>query len=488
MLKFGLDPYAAIGLTENPFLVHALSPDERGKRLLVGRDDEVLLVAQRLHKHGKITCLDGHVGVGKTSLVNVAAFECFQAYLSGDTPQLLIPSVTSFQLKKDGNVDQFCTEVFQGVAQTLLHYRSYLQDYRTSSIPLPHLNAWLNSPIVEHLNVAGNAGLSIGMPGVASASLGGGLKATSQVNQSTGFAQSGFDSLVKHWLNEIFAVQGNGGVVCVIDNIELLETGTTARRMLEALRDKLFNINGLRWVFCGANGVIHSLAASPRLTAFLNAPVINVANIEPSSIDALVRARLQEFSTDPERAEDELPIALEDLKHLYRLVNSNLRDLLGLADEFCEFCVQAGKPLRAKEKKHEKFERWLDKASTERYQALSSRVSQNAWAVLDIAMSKLFQGTFGTADYSSFNQNSTIPFKQETFAKWLRELVKLGLLTKSLDDEQGDEDGFNRDVFSVTAKGALVHFARRKKAENYSIAPAAEWMRRVHYLNERSRG
>ena len=96
-------------------------------------------------------------------------------------------------------------------------------------------------------------------------------------------------------------------------------------------------------------------------------------------------------------------------------------------------------------------------------------------------MSQLFKGTFGTADYSSFNQNSTVPFKEETFAKWLRELVKLGLLTKSLDEELGEEDGFKRDVFSVTAKGALVHFARRKKNESYSVAPASEWMRRVHY-------
>lgn len=481
MSKFGLDPYASIGLTENPFLVQALSPDERGKRLLIGRDEEVNLVAQRLHKHGKITCLDGHVGVGKTSLVNVAAFNCFQAYLNGDTPQLLIPSATSFQLKKDGNIDQFCTEVFQGVAQTLLNYRSYLKQYECN-VSLPHLNAWLNSPIVEHLNTVGDGGITIGLPAVVSVAIKGGLNTTQQVNQSTGFAQNGFDSLIKSWLNEIFSVQGNGGVVCIIDNIELLETGTAARRMLEALRDRIFNVNGLRWVFCGANGVIHSLAASPRLTAFLNTPVIDVANIHPAYIDELIRARLKEFSTDVQAAEEDLPIDLEDLKHLYRIVNTNLRDLLGLADEFCESCVQAGTPLRVKAvKKQEKFERWLEKATTDRYQALSSRVSQNAWAILDIAMSKIFNGTFGAADYSSFNQNSTIPFEKSTFARWLRELVKLGLLSKSLDEEQGDEDGFNRDVFSVTAKGALVYYARRKKAENFSVAPASEWMRRVHH-------
>lgn len=479
-MKFGFDPYATIGLTENPFLVHALSPDERGERLLVGRDADIQLVAQRLHKHGKITCLDGHVGVGKTSLVNVAAFKCFKAYLSGETTQLLIPSASAYQLKKDGNVDQFCTEVFQGIAQTLLKHTDYLRQFENpAGLSLPQLNSWLNSPIVEHLNSQGGVGASFGIPGVARVSTKGSLSTAGQINQSTGFSQSGFDNLIKSWLNEIFSVQGNGGVVCVIDNIELLETGIIARRMLEALRDKLFNVNGIRWVFCGANGVIHSLAASPRLTAFLSTPVIDVSNIHPGAISKLIRARLSEFSTNPDKAEDELPIDLEDLKFLYSLVNSNLRDLLGLADEFCEYCATSGQPIREKYNKHKKFEKWLQKATHERYHALFSRISTNAWAVLDIAMSQQFQGTFGAGDYSSFNQNSTIAFERSTFAKWLRELEKLGLLSKSFDEASEDE-GFARDVFTVTAKGALVHYARQKKSENFSLAPPIEWMRRVH--------
>jgi len=482
MSKFAMDPYAAIGLTENPFVVHALSPDERGERLLVGRDEDIQLVAQRLHKHGKITCLDGQVGVGKTSLVNVAAYQCFKAYLAGETPQLLIPSVVSFQLKKDGNVDDFCAEVFKGVAQTLLKYASELRHFDLPvGLSLPHLNAWLNSPIVQHLNANGGIGASFGIPGVAQVSTNGSVATANQVNQSVGFSQSGFDSMVRGWLNEIFHVQGNGGVVCIIDNIELLETGVSARRMLEALRDKLFTVNGLRWVFCGANGVIHSLAASPRLTAFLSTPVIDVRNIHSSKIPTLIRARLTEFSSDASKAEDALPVDLDDLKHLYFLVNSNLRDLLGLADEYCEHCVTAGQPVRVKEKKQAKFDKWLQKATIDRYLALSSRISANAWAVLDIAMSKQFSGTFGAGDYESFNQNSKVSFERSTFARWLRDLVKLGLLSKSIDEEQSDEEGFSRDVFTVTAKGALVQYARRKRNENYSIAEPVEWIRRVHY-------
>lgn len=473
------DIYASIGLTENPFGVYALSPDDRGERLMVGREDDLQNVVQRLHKHGKITCLDGHVGVGKTSLVNVAAYKCFKAFLAGETPQLLIPSVMSYQLKKDGNVDQFCQEVFQGVAQTLLRYTSVLQQYELpKGISLPQINAWLNSPVVRHLNGAFGATASFGVPNVAQVAVKGGVSESGQVNQSVGFSQSGFETLVRQWLNEIFSVQGNGGVVCIIDNIELLETGPMARRLLEGLRDKLFTVNGLRWVFCGANGVIRSLASSPRLTAFLSTP-LEIANIHPAALPDLIQARLAEFSTVPEKARDDLPVEFDDLKDLYLLVNCNLRDLLGLADEYCEYCASSRQILTSKEKRA-KFEKWLHKATFEKYHALQSRISEKAWAVLDIAMSKQFNGTFGAGDYSSFNSNSTVAFEQSTFAKWIRDLVKLGLLTKSFDDGQSEDDGFSRDVFSVTASGALVHYARRKKNENYSLAQPVEWMRRVH--------
>ncbi len=121
--------YSLIGLTDNPFGVFALSPDERGERLLVGREDDLQTVARSLHKPGKITCLDGQVGVGKTSLVNVAAYKCYKLFLQGETSQLLIPSAVSFQLKKDGNIDEFCQDVFLGIAQTLIKYSNDLRQY-----------------------------------------------------------------------------------------------------------------------------------------------------------------------------------------------------------------------------------------------------------------------------------------------------------------------------------------------------------------------
>ncbi len=475
-----LDCYATMGLTESPFKIHALRANEMGKRLLVGRDEQMRLVAQRLHKHGKITCLDGHVGVGKTSLVNVAAYECFHAFLRGETPQLLIPLQESFQLTKDEDVNKFSERVFYKVAQGLISQSECLRNYVLPAQSMQHVNAWLNSPVVQHLNNSFGSGVTVGIPGVVGATLKADGATSNQINTSTGFSQAGLEQLVRRWLDEIFSVQGNGGVVCVIDNLELLESGVTARRMLEALRDRLFDINGLRWVFCGANGVVHSLAASPRLGSYLNTPIIEVQNIKTGSIEQLVRTRLQEFSIEPIEAEGRLPIRLEDLTTLYTIINFNLRDLLGYADEYCEHQINIGKSKLDNDQKAKRFVKWLEKSTTESYRTLSSRAPQDAWTVLDVAMSDVFKGTFGIGDYGSFSSNSKVSINQATFEKWLRVLVKLGLISRSIEDTGPDDDGFKRDIFSVTAKGAMIHYARIVKNESQSLAPLS-WLKRVHF-------
>jgi hypothetical protein len=470
--RWGVDYYSTLGLTSNPFAVQALKADELGKRLMIGRDDEIDQVAQRLHKHGKITCLDGRVGVGKTSLVNVATYECFQAFLAGETPQLLIPLSESFQLSRDENLDAFCATVFRKVANGLMSQIGYLGNYQLSGPPLLQVSAWLNSPIIHQLRASG--------PAAASAS-GGTANAHNDfpghLNTSTGFAYEGFENLVRTWLNEIFAVQGNGGVVCVIDNLELLESGPIARRTLEALRDRLFNVNGLRWVFCGANGVIHSLAASPRLGAFLNAPIMDVGEVAPRAIRPLVQARLEEYLMNADQAESCLPIRMEDIEYLYKILNFNLRELLAHLDQYCEHQVAIGKGELTAKQKEQRFSKWLESITVKSYSELSSRIQKNAWAVLDVAMSDAFKGTFGVGDYVQFNSNSKVGVSQSSFAKWLRDLEKLGLLSKSIDD--AEDDGFKRDVFTVTAKGSLVHYARLVRNETESLFQV-DWLRRVH--------
>ena len=168
--------------------------------------------------------------------MNVAGYLCYNAFLRAESPQLLVPVAEPFQLKKDDDTNAFCATVFRRVAQTLLEYRRRLQDLGQMPKNAKSVADWLNSPIVEHVNGALSSTMGFGIPGVASVGGGASGSTNKQVNQSAGFNEHGFEALVRQWLKEIFVEKGNGGVVCVIDNLELLETGVQARRTLEILR------------------------------------------------------------------------------------------------------------------------------------------------------------------------------------------------------------------------------------------------------------
>lgn len=471
--------YDTCGFSDNPFKVHALRADDLGRRLMVGRDEQVSLVAQRLLKDGKITCLDGHVGVGKTSLVNVAVFECFKAFIDGNCAQLLIPLSESFQLSKNEDTDIFCEKVFRKIATGLLQYRNELQNYDLPKNSVQNLDSWLNSPVIEFVNETIGGSFTVGMPLVASANVKLDGAQTRQSNSGIGFAKEGLEQLVRSWLNEIFVKQGTGGVVCVIDNLELLESAVNARRMLESLRDRLFNVNGIRWVFCGADGVIHSLAASSRLGSFLNTPIVDLRNIGTTHIEPLIRARIEEFSENSASAEQDLPIRVQDIVTLYPIINFNLRDLLHYADDYCDHQFQLGKQAISSAEKSNRFNKWLDRLTTESYATLSSRLDKSAWIVLDMAMCDTFKGTFGVGDFGAFNANSKTELNRKSFDKHLKELIKLGLITENINDLDSDDEVLRRDVFTVTAKGALVHYARLIKHESQSLIPS-DWLRRVH--------
>ena len=452
------DYFVDWGFLENPFQPNALNPDDRGERLLVGREDEVGVVCRRLHKQKKITCVEGPVGFGKTSLVNIAAHKCFKAFARGETDQLLIPCRQTFQLDKSDTTESFSSRVFMAVAQTLLELSGNVRGLGLSMQGMSQVDNWLNSPRAKAFSM-GLGGVSAGM-GIAP-------------NASSGFAASGFENRVVGWLEEIFRSHGNGGVVCIVDNLELLETTAKARATLEALRDRLFNTVGLRWVFCGAHGVVHSIASSPRLNGFTTRPVVQVNHLSPEATNAVLASRIQEFAVAPEKTY--LPILESNFNELYKVLNFNLRDLLAYADNYCTEVYDSGLAPKNDAGKARRFETWLRTETVEQYRSLQSRILADAWTVLDTAMGMQFAGTFGPGDYPVFRANDLKSLSEDAFHKVLRSFEKHGLLDRSV--REGDDDEGKQTLYSVTSKGALVHYARVQTKEA-RVPGTVDWLRR----------
>jgi hypothetical protein len=84
-------------------------------------------------------------------------------------------------------------------------------------------------------------------------------------NESIGFIESGFPDKITKLLENIFPDNDSGGIIYIIDNLELLESSKNTLLKIEALRDTLFNLRGVRWILCGAYGILPGIIQSPRL-------------------------------------------------------------------------------------------------------------------------------------------------------------------------------------------------------------------------------
>jgi hypothetical protein len=425
--------YQEWGFLDSPFQVTPLPPSELGENLLVGREKELVSLSRKLFNPPKIATVEGLNGVGKTSLVNVAAFKAYRNCLSGWNGPLLIPCNKVFQLDTSKGADEFIEEVLMAVAQTLIDRAKAIKGLG-DSIKTGAIDRWLNSPQVSALQ----GGFSIAGNG---ANIGG----NAETNTSSGFERSGFRKEIESWLLQLFPTQNDGGVICVIDNLELLQTSDTVRLLLEQLRDRLLVLPGLRWVLCGALGIVLGTVSSPRLEGFLHAP-IEVGGVDDALSAEIYRSRLTAYA-DSEAQDGYMPLCLEDFEALYNILHRNLRSTLGRADNFCQWVAEQDLPQTLDEKRSA-FSDWLNAEASAALTAAQSALKPRAWEVFSVAIG--LGGVFSPSDFHEFSFNSPMALRPH-----VKDLEDAGLLVSTQD--VGDK---RRKTIQVTPKGWLVKYAQ----------------------------
>jgi hypothetical protein len=428
--------YLDWGFSQNPFDTTALPATDTGRKLLVGRDKELAMLVRRLRNPPRIPTLEGPNGVGKTSLANVAAFVCYESYLTDGTGPFLIPCHHPFQLSPEKDVDAFSAEVLMDVAQTLIAQRELTRQRGRIAPNLKALDRWLNSAQVSGWQVSG--GLFGGGVGVGR---------QPQASQTAGYERSGFRREVLSALSEIFGA--GEGVVCVIDNLELLQASDIARRTLEQLRDTLLYVPGLRWIVAGAAGIVNGVASSPRLEGNFAAP-IEVSGIDAGHAVSILTTRVEAFKATDEH-EPYLPLAAEDFAMLYQLLAQNLRSALGRADDYCVFA--SDHVPTTKREKRDLFAAWLDSESRAAMDSVDHLLTKRAWQVLDRACADDLMGYFSPSSFEEFGFNAT-----QNLRPYIKDLEAAGLVAVSRDDTDK-----RRKTIQVVAKGWFVNYARRTR-------------------------
>ncbi|PHV65097.1 ATP-binding protein [Williamsia muralis] len=270
-----------LGFRENLYATPPLPGNEEGSRLLVGRDAEVEELQDHWASYDTHASIEGASGVGKTSLVAVAAYRDMVQRERLRKP-LIIPMNDIFQLTSDaGSFDQ---KVYLSLARALLDNEQRLGK---AGYPISNLNPlrqWLDSPVNT---TRGGTGSAFGFGG-------GGTYGTAS-STSPGFTDGGLIELINSNLRSIFPTRSAGGFVGVLDNMELLSTSKEARRRLEEMRDGVLSIPGVRWVLCGANGIVRTAVGSPRLTGRVADP-LRLAPLHRDDVPEVIQRRIGEYS------------------------------------------------------------------------------------------------------------------------------------------------------------------------------------------------
>lgn len=427
--------YENWGFHANPFTTSPLEATEQGEKLLVGRSTELTSLMLRLENGPKIPTVEGGIGAGKTSLVNIAAYKLMRAYATQQSKVLFLPCRRAFQLASRDSAEDLTNNVIREVAQTLIEKAEEFQMLGHELKDHRALNKWLNSPTFTSVQ----GGLQVLVAGIS------GGKSTSQ-NTGEGFDRSGFRKLVCDWLEEIFPNR-QGGVVCIIDNMELLQESSDAKQAIEFLRDELLTVHGLKWVLCGANGIIQSVVASPRLDGVLFSPLA-VGGIPEDLIAEVYRSRVDAFENFT--GSGKLPITVAAFEVLYEALNRNLRSLLSKADDYCLHIADLGMFPDSDDEKDSQFFKWFDREAENAAKAVESQLRPRAWQIFDAAIK--FGGQFSPSDYEAFGCASPMALRPQ-----VKDLEDAGLL-----ESARDENDQRRRSITITSKGFMVNYHRQK--------------------------
>lgn len=425
--------YTKWGFTANPFQQTPLPASADGHRLIVGRNEEIARLRKLLGATPKIVTVEGRNGIGKTSVINVSAYTAYQSWINDPAhEQPLIPCRTTFQLEHEQDVNSFVSNVLHNVVLTIERFYDDLKAVGRESPMLKSLVKWTGDPIIKSRGVSGSI-----------AGFGGGYTSGSSANSTDGFKLTGFEARVREMLSELFP-GGNGGVVCVVDNLELLKTSHTARELIEQLRDRVLNVEGLRWVLAGSTGIIFGLCATPRMSGYLH-NAVHVQDVSASLAGDILRRRREVYAVNDFAR---LPLHVSDFELLFRILASNVRDTLSEADNFCTEMALSSSWTPQDGEDRDRFKDWLRSQCMKRLSAAEQFLSAKPWEVF--AKMVEMGGTCAPGDFQSFGFETQQAMRSHV----------LSLESAQLIQSLRDEDDNRRKTILVTSNGWMVHYAR----------------------------
>lgn len=421
-----------LGFSENPFSTSPIPSNEDGRRLLVGREKELKHLQQSITSSANHSTIEGDNGVGKTSLVQVAGFNLKDDYNKGKSSVLYMMLDEAFQITPSDTAATFSSRAINSIALNVLKYQTVLERYAGTALDTTDIAKWIREPVIS----GGGANASVAGFGV-------GQSRSNSANTSSGFSSAGFEYYIKDIMKRVFPDSRSGGFICLIDNIELLDTSQRARQTLEELRDGVLSFPGVKWVLCGSRGIVRSVVSTSRLQGKLAEP-IELSPLRPEHVTSVVRERLQMYKKG---ANAYSPVEADGFAKVYEIGGRNLRVSLKYCEDFAMWCEREGNRPSTEKEKIDLLDVWFALES-EKILKAADDVTPRAWKLFD-AMAERTEGC-SPGDFEEFGFNNGPAMQPH-----LRRLEQARLINSSADDTDK-----RRKTISLTPLGWIVHYSR----------------------------
>ncbi|MGH8950462.1 MAG: hypothetical protein ACRDX9_03465 [Acidimicrobiia bacterium] len=134
-----------LGFRDNPYAVFPVPATEEGRRLLVGRDEEVESVLLRLDSSDACPTIDGENGIGKTSAIAVATYRA-QERSDEEGGPLFLPLATPLELGRGETALSFRRRLLFEVARTVISSTDRLRNAGLGPPNVGRIDRWMNDP------------------------------------------------------------------------------------------------------------------------------------------------------------------------------------------------------------------------------------------------------------------------------------------------------------------------------------------------------
>ncbi|WP_299892458.1 hypothetical protein [uncultured Lacinutrix sp.] len=347
--------YKDWGYTSNPFKPSPIEPTLKGLNLLIGREKEKRKLKNRIKNNNGIITVEGQNGIGKTSVINASIYELYEESLSSkENDNFYLPCNKIFQISSKNNLTEFIDDFYFSIAQTIIDKKKEIKESGVKNLKVENLNNWLNSSEVENIkSQISNLG---GMP-----------------IETSGFAKSGFKKQIRTLLSHIFSNSESSGIVCVLDNLELLETSDDAKRTLEYLRDEIFNIPEIKWFFSGSHNIFRTFISTPRLSGFIQNP-LKIQQLPNINASYVLTSRINSYQNHVDN-KPYSPITETDFIVLFESLNGNLREVFKRLSNYYSYVFEEldEEPYQ-KESKSRVFKEWFEQDKNIEFKALKDNL------------------------------------------------------------------------------------------------------------------